>query len=323
MDPYKILSIDKNATKSEIRKAYLKAVFNNHPDRSKDPNANDIIKEIYMAYELLSDETKKQQYDSLTNNNMRCEFYTNFKIYFNNKYPNLTKIIKNLIEVFYGNEDDFKNDFNNCDFVKIYERISTKLPDMIQNYEISTDTIFNNFATNVNIIGDIKDKNELNICGTVHCTLKNKYLNKYEKIQVNRLTKESIYLYVPLRKNTIIFEGFGESYKYQDGDIIIEVVAKEDPDFAVLNNDLICEHNITLYEYIYGGEFKIKHLDDTMLDIKFDSMLYNIPFIRIKEKGLLYEDEKDKSVLKRGDLIIKLKIINLENEDIQNKIKNI
>lgn len=62
-DYYDILSVSKNASKDEIRKAYRKQALEWHPDRNKSPNAEKKFKEINQAYEILSDPEKKAAYD--------------------------------------------------------------------------------------------------------------------------------------------------------------------------------------------------------------------------------------------------------------------
>jgi molecular chaperone DnaJ len=63
-DFYEILGVSKNATADEIKKAYRKVAMQFHPDRNPgDKAAEDKFKEAAEAYEVLSDETKKAQYD--------------------------------------------------------------------------------------------------------------------------------------------------------------------------------------------------------------------------------------------------------------------
>jgi molecular chaperone DnaJ len=63
-DYYKLLGVDRSAGADEIKKAYRKLAMQYHPD--KNPNnkkAEDKFKEITEAYEVLSDDKKRQMYD--------------------------------------------------------------------------------------------------------------------------------------------------------------------------------------------------------------------------------------------------------------------
>ena len=60
---YETLEINESASESEIKKAYRKLARQYHPDVNKDPSAEEKFKEINGAYEILSDKSKKQQYD--------------------------------------------------------------------------------------------------------------------------------------------------------------------------------------------------------------------------------------------------------------------
>lgn len=62
-DYYEVLGIDRNATKEEIKKAYRKLARKYHPDVSKEPDAEEKFKEVKEAYEVLSDDQKRAQYD--------------------------------------------------------------------------------------------------------------------------------------------------------------------------------------------------------------------------------------------------------------------
>jgi len=60
---YETLGVSENASADEIKKAYRKLARKYHPDINKDESAVDKFKEINAAYEVLSDQEKKQQYD--------------------------------------------------------------------------------------------------------------------------------------------------------------------------------------------------------------------------------------------------------------------
>ncbi len=60
-DYYKILGVNKNATEEEIKKAYRKLAHEHHPD--KKGGSAEKFKEINEAYQVLSDKSKRDQYD--------------------------------------------------------------------------------------------------------------------------------------------------------------------------------------------------------------------------------------------------------------------
>lgn len=63
-DYYEILGIDRNASDSEIKKAYRKLAMKYHPDRNPgDTRAEEKFKEIQKAYAILSDSQKRRAYD--------------------------------------------------------------------------------------------------------------------------------------------------------------------------------------------------------------------------------------------------------------------
>ena len=63
-DYYDVLGLDKSASDSDIKKAYRKMAKKYHPDNNPgDKTAEAKMKEVNEAYEVLSDATKKSQYD--------------------------------------------------------------------------------------------------------------------------------------------------------------------------------------------------------------------------------------------------------------------
>lgn len=62
-DYYATLGISRDATPTEIKKAYRKKALKYHPDKNDSPDAEQKFKEIAEAYDVLSDKDKKQLYD--------------------------------------------------------------------------------------------------------------------------------------------------------------------------------------------------------------------------------------------------------------------
>src|SRR5947209_17538540 len=63
-DFYDILGVSKTASGDEIRKAHRKLVRQYHPDVNKDnPKSEEKFKEVQEAYDVLSDDTKRKNYD--------------------------------------------------------------------------------------------------------------------------------------------------------------------------------------------------------------------------------------------------------------------
>lgn len=68
-DYYDVLGVSEDAEQKEIKKAYRKLAREYHPDRNPDdPESESRFKEVQEAYDVLSDEEKRREYDAMRNN---------------------------------------------------------------------------------------------------------------------------------------------------------------------------------------------------------------------------------------------------------------
>lgn len=71
-DYYEVLGVSRSATKEELKKAYRKLAMQYHPDRNPgDKEAEEKFKEAAEAYEVLSDDTKRANYDRFGHDGLR------------------------------------------------------------------------------------------------------------------------------------------------------------------------------------------------------------------------------------------------------------
>src|SRR5215212_5408054 len=73
-DLYKLLEIPREASQEDIRKAHRRLVLKYHPDANpNDPTATERFKQVQQAYEVLSDEKKRREYDKRFRTSSRRE----------------------------------------------------------------------------------------------------------------------------------------------------------------------------------------------------------------------------------------------------------
>ncbi|PAF41405.1 molecular chaperone DnaJ [Helicobacter sp. 11S02596-1] len=78
-DYYEILEISKTSDKETIKKAYRKMALKYHPDRNPDDkSAEEMFKKINEAYEVLSDDSKRQIYDRYGKDGLESSGFSGF-----------------------------------------------------------------------------------------------------------------------------------------------------------------------------------------------------------------------------------------------------
>lgn len=144
---YEILEVDKNASLEIIKKAYSTLAKKYHPDLQPEDNkdkAEEKLKLINEAYETLSDEEKRKQYDLTIQSNM-VSFEQYNAIYLENQ--ELRNIINEMHKKYLRNRyiiSDNNNTYNNS----YNNNISTN-NNIRNNYYSSEKNINNNTTNNI------------------------------------------------------------------------------------------------------------------------------------------------------------------------------
>ncbi len=95
-DYYEVLGVSKTASKDEIKSAYRKLAMKYHPDRNPDnKEAEEKFKEAAEAYEVLSDEQKRKQYDQFGHSGPQMGGGQGF-----NGFGNMEDIFENFGDIF-------------------------------------------------------------------------------------------------------------------------------------------------------------------------------------------------------------------------------
>ena len=141
---YKILQVDKDASPEIIKVAYKLLVEKNHPDLKEGNdkiNAEEKIKQINEAYDILSNPTKEAEYDqSLINENISQEQY-NFIL---NENMNLKKEL-NYFHNLYNRNNYYKQKNAN-----MYNESNNNINQNTSNDEINNNSKFKNIFNNLN-----------------------------------------------------------------------------------------------------------------------------------------------------------------------------
>lgn len=143
---YETLGVSKEASSEEIKKAYRRLARKYHPDINKDEGAEEKFKEINAAYEILSDEGKRRQYDTYGDNMFGGQNFSDFARNSANT-GDLNDILKNIFGGgFSSGGFSSMGGFGGFDFDGFSENL-----DIEANLDIDFDSAINGGEKEINI----------------------------------------------------------------------------------------------------------------------------------------------------------------------------
>ena len=278
-----VLGIDASATNSTIKAAYHKKVLQYHPD--KGGNADKFI-EIKKAYEYVKYYKSHAVKSKKETHIIKME---ETKI----KTKNITyKIEISLKDAYYGKRKTISLKRNRlCSLCK--GKGTPILNDIIQCSICSG----KGFITS-------KEK-------CIRCKGEGKIFRSYcKECQGNKVTLQTKEVEIIIKPGVytgckIIFENESEEYPgFIPGNVIFEIIVKEDNRIKRKGNDLYIEQNISLLNSLTGGVIQIDYFDKK-LSTEINEVVPSGTMKRIISKGMPFFEDNSKY----GDLIVKFNVV--------------
>lgn len=245
-DYYKILGVDKSASKDDVKKAFRKLAHEHHPDKNK---GNDVkFKEINEAYTVLSDDQKRQQYDTFGSAGPGAGFNP-------------------------GQGGGFGG-FDFSGFAKQYQGQNG------QSFEFDLGDLFGDFFG-----GGRRPRKGANITVDVQLTFKESVFGVEKEIN---LGKEKLMVTIPSgieNGQGLRVSGKGEEGQGGKGDLIVRVWVAEHKVFRKEGYNLIMELNLKLTTALLGATLDIETLDGN-IELKVSAGTTHNEILRVRQKGI-------------------------------------
>lgn len=279
---YDTLDIQQDASAEEIKKAYRRLARKYHPDINKDAGAEEKFKEINAAYEILSDEQKRRQYDQYGDNMFGGQNFHDFA-HSQGGNGNLDDILRSIfgggggMGGFGGGSRGFGG-FNSGGFGGFSE------PDLDVSAKIT-------IPFNVSILGG---KHALS------------YNNESFDVKIPAGIKSG---------EKMRIKDKGKSYQGHKGDLFLSVEVASSPEYQREGDDLVKTIDVPLKTALFGGKVVIETLyKEITLKVKEDTK--NGQKFRVKEYGAL-----NRKTQVKGDLYLVANIILPPLESLDKDLK--
>lgn len=266
---YETLEVSPNATSDEIKKSYRRLARKYHPDINKEKDAEEKFKEINAAYEILSDEKKRKQYDQFGDSMFGGQNFHDFARGQGN--VNLDDI---LSQIFGGSGfSQGTGGFGGFESFGGFGGFGGRSqPNLDINAQITIP-----FSTAI-----LGGKHNINL------------QNQNFDIKIPAGIRDG---------ETIRLRGKGKTMGNQSGDVLLKVSVAPHPQYSQDGDNLTKKFDLPLKTALFGGKVEIETLYKT-ITLKVPKNTKNNQRFRVKELGAYNRKSKT-----NGDLYLEANII--------------
>ena len=280
-DYYSILGVKKEASDTEIKKAYRKLAMKYHPDHAKgDKSAEEKFKKISEAYAVLSDKDKRKEYDTFGSEGFRQRFSQE--------------------DIFRGFDfgDIFREfGFGGADFSGAGGRRTR--PQFGQGSPFN----FGGGQQQARVKGsDLVYELPLTLREVATGTTKTVAFQHQGRSE--NLTVKIPQGLITGKQLRLAAKGNPSPYGGPPGDLYIKSKVLDDPKFSAQQHDLYLDQELKLSEAILGVTISVPTIDDKQLNLKIPPGTKNGTKMRLPGHGL-----PNMKGNKKGDLYVRIQII--------------
>lgn len=294
-DYYEILGVAKDAPNEEIKKVYRRLARQYHPDLNPgNKEAEEKFKTITEAYEVLSDPTKRSQYDQFSR-------YWKQKGFVGNKQPKSKawsdRTTTRNPDVDPGQFADFESFINQVMGVS-----NVKTPK--NNATTTTDDPFRTTRTKVAYKANEQPRpTRRDIEARLSLPLEKAYLGGNERIRLE--DGRSLEVNMPTGMVT------GQTIRLRNqgiggGDLYLKITVEPHPIFKLEGSNIFCQVPVTPSEATLGGQIEAPTLDGPV-KMTIPSGVRSGQRFRLSNKGYPAENGK------RGDQLVEIQIVTPKN----------
>ncbi|GAA8188272.1 DnaJ C-terminal domain-containing protein [Helicobacter pylori] len=246
---YQTLDVSENANQDEIKKSYRRLARKYHPDLNKTKEAEEKFKEINAAYEILSDEEKRRQYDQFGDNMFGGQNFSDFA-----RSRSTSEDLDDILSSIFG-----KGGFS--------QRFS-------QNSQGFSGFNFSNFA-----------HEDLDMTTTLNVSVLDTLLGNKKQVSINN---ETFSLKIPIgveEGEKIRVRNKGKMGRTGRGDLLLQIHIEEDEIYRREKDDIIQIFDLPLKTALFGGKIEIATWHKT-LTLTIPPNTKAMQKFRIKDKGI-------------------------------------